>query len=459
MRSIIRRCIFTASCIALLGTSSKSHEHAAGCVVPERIHLSGLIFMNRTAAVRAHARLAHEPFATLGKSMPSNYSADIGWFTPEQLRGSNYAAAANLPADSTTAPLTVPGLLQTEILHVNEVRQAMSCARAIASYPHDSWPRLIRAATEIHHHELAAAIADYNAVLAYDPQSRSARLGRAEIYYMQHHNKEALTDVDVANASHSGDSYALKALVEAAIGYDDLATADAAQGIAQYDGSGQEDTFARFALGQAYSDLGYFPASIHEFDDVLKKRPHDVQPLLARSFALFSMGDIRGALRDDEAATGARPQWERPYLVRAFIALAIGDLRSALTYAERARRLSPHNSYAELWVLVAKRALHEPPSAVDRSFAPLSTIWPQLVIDVYLGRAPLASLPSTANATGSLKEQMRTCEADFYRGAYLLYSHRRAALPFLNYAASKCPYREYERAIAERIIAGGTKAP
>ena len=415
--------------------------------------------MNRTEAVRAQARLASEPFATLGKSMPSNYSADMGWFTPEQLRGTDYAAAANLPAGSTTAPLTMPGLLQTEILHVDEVRPAMSCARAIASYPRDSWPRLVRAATEIHHHKLAAAISDYNAVLAYDPQSRSARLGRAEIYYMQRRYKEALTDVDVANASNSGDSFTLKALVEAAIGNDGLATADAAQGIAQYDGTGQDDTFARFALGQAYSDLGYFAAGIHEFDDVLNKHPHDVQPLLARSFALFSIGDIRGALRDDEAAARARPQWERPYLVRAFIAFAVGDLRSALTYAERARKLSPRNSYAELWVLVAKRALHQPPVAAGGRPGPNSTIWPQSVIDVYLGRAPLTSLPSTVMATGSLKERLRTCEATFYRGTYLLYSDRRAALPFLNDAASQCPYREYERAIAERLIAGGSTVP
>lgn len=407
---------------------------ASSCVVPKRIHLSALLFTYSDDLTSVEKRLQHEPFDAVGKSLPDNFARDVGWFTPDQLTGTQYAAAASLAEGGTARIVSdiVPGFV-----HVEEIRQQMTCDQAIAANPHDQWPRLMRAGFEVRSRRYADAIADYNAAIGTDRQmTQTARYGLAGIYYSQRKYKKALDNIDEAMTSNRGDVYTLRALIEEAMGDDDLATADAAQG---------DTPAATYALALAYSDLGYFAASNEQLAMVLKHNPASGDSLAARGFNEFSSGDVTAARADLLAASSSNPQMEQPYIGLAMINFIEGNAPAARRFARRALAVSPQDQYAALWVLISDRG-----AKVD---VHTSKAWPGPVIDVFRNRVSVDSLGTAAASSDPLTQRLQQCEAHFYSGVYWLQrGNKSRALPMLQAAAGTCPYREYERPAAAQLL-------
>jgi len=374
------------------------------------MHLSALVFSYGDDLTPIAKRIAAEGFDAVAKSLPLNYSSDVGWFALAQLAGTQYAPAAALHAGETTRmnPELSPGFV-----HVDQLIPEMSCDRAIELYPDDVVPRLERAQLEMKSGAYEAATSDYSiAARSTNPRfAQAAQYGLAYVQYREGDYGDALTDVDAAIASQGGDAYTLKALIEEAMGDDDLATADAARGFDQYRGNLEDAWAATYALAEAYSDLGYFAASDDELHAVLKQHPRYALVLVALAFNEFSTGDVGGATRDFTAAAKADPSMEQPYLGLAMLAYAQGNSASAQRYAQQAYTLFPHDVYTKLWVLItAGRAPRRPPG-------------------------------------------LKPCEPGFYAGIYALqHGLKQQGDAMLRAAAQACPYRDYERAEALQLL-------
>jgi tetratricopeptide (TPR) repeat protein len=276
------RVLCTVAFWALLGDAPALASTQA-CTVPERIRISALNFSYDADLTAIDKRLKSEGFDAVAKSLPLNYAGGVGWYTPQQLVGTQYAPAASLQAGETARmnPALSPGFV-----HVDEIVPGMSCDRAIELAPGDAAPRLERAALEMRGGAYAAAKADYR-VAAQSADSRlaqAAQYGLASIEYLERDYKSAFSSVDSAVKSNGADALTLRALIEEAMGDDDLATADANQAVNQYNGSGADPSPATFALAAAYSHLGFFSASNDELDSLLKRHPGDARALALRAF-------------------------------------------------------------------------------------------------------------------------------------------------------------------------------
>lgn len=392
----------------------------AACHVPERIHLSALIFGYSDDFNAVVDRLKHESFDALAASMPDNYAKDVGWFEPSQLRGSQYAKAADLPAghyaifDSQTQG--------RNITRVDEVRPAATCDDALRAYPTDAWALNARAAFEAAHGDPKAAIADYTQEIATASKPDNAYLGRAELRYAQGQYREALADVDRI-ALPSGDAYVVRANIETSMGDDDLAEADASRGYDQYHGMMRDEYWPDVAWGTAYGDLGYYKPAIEKFGKALALHHQDAFALTKRGYLRFASGDDAGAKADLLAAELSNPASEFPLMDLAAIHFVEGNLPAARYYAKRAHAVAPNDPYTALWLAIAE------------------------------GHAYPYAPPRNPELETSLDTGIHDCESAFYRGITYYEQHRKAlAIPLLRTAATTCPYREHERTIAQRLL-------
>jgi len=427
----------------------------AACMVPERLHLTGIIADPAYGGAIAQ-RLKHETFDRVAKTLPADDPkvgfATIGWITREQLKGTEMAPVAALHVGGTAA--IDAGFLR-EFVHVQEVRPAMTCDRAIARYPDDEWALNARASTEMQAGNRRGALADYSTVIRLNPTSYDARYGRAVAYYVDGNFDAALGDAGEAVSANGGkgDGHMLLGLIEEARGDDDLATADEADALAQYHGRMQDDTPARYALGVAYKNLGYFAAAVDEFDAMLQKLPTDTTALRSRGFAWFASGDLVKAKADFLAAAQAQPSEGRTQLALALLGFATGDTAAVRNYSHQASRVDPHDAYAALWVLVTERALDRAARPAPGDARSAFTDWPAPAINVFLDRTPAASLDAAAASPDPFTQSIRSCEARFYGALYALTAGDEArGLPLLRLAAAECPYREEERAVARAML-------
>lgn len=394
---------------------------APACHVPERIHLSALIFGYGDNPSAAIERLKHESFDDVAASMPDNYAKDIGWFVPSQLRGGPYEKAIGLaPGKYAVSQSQTQG---TNVARVDEIRPAASCAQALADYPTDPWALAFDAAYESRAGNTSAAIADYSKEIAADPNSGDARYGRAQAYYAQRRYHAALEDLEHDNQEGGADADVLRSEIESTMGDADLAESDAHQGLAQLHGYMRDESPGHAALGIAYADLGYFKAAIDQFDAVIARHPEDGNALDFRGIARFQLGDMTGAKSDFLQAVRAHPQYEVALLDLALWSFAEGDAAGAKSYAIRAHAAAPSEPYASLWLAIAQGRPHPYTPAPDPEAEP------------------------------ELNAAIHACEAAFYRGIALYVHHQRAAAaPLLREAANACPYREHERAVARRLM-------
>jgi tetratricopeptide (TPR) repeat protein len=440
-------------------------------MVPERLHLTGIATGDGPAGRAIAARLKHQSFAKVAGSIRDGGEvsfSDLGWIARDRLDAARHSAFERL-LGGPTSDIAVAASLHVgqtaearlgtlrQFVHLEEVRPSMACDRAIARYPNDRLALTARATWERTAGNYRAALADYSAVIRLDPTSYAARYERALTYYVMGDSARAFDDITAAFEANSPDAngYTLRGLIEEARGEDDLATADEGYAIAQYQAAGSDDSGARYALGVAYANLGYFEAAIDELDPALKKNPDNAFAYQSRGFAWFSRGVLEKAAADFTAASRAKPKAVRPYLGLAMLSFSKGDAAAALEHAREASTADPGDAYAALWILVAGRALQRAvPLAGQEAFA-ASAAWPAPIIRVYLGRTPVESLEAAASSPDPFTQRRQLCEARFYRAAYTGAAGEGAsALALYQDAVRDCPYREYERAAAAQVVRG-----
>jgi hypothetical protein len=361
------------------------------------VHISALTFTYDTDLTPIAKRIETEGFNAVAQSLPLNYGNKIGWTKIQDLVNTQFAPAATLKEGETArmTPELSPGFV-----HVDQIIPEMTCDRAVALRPQDPTPRMLRAAIETNAGAYADAAADYR-VAAQSSDYRTgqaAHSGLATVLYRQGNYRDALASAN--EGSDNPDGYTtLRAMIEEALGENDLATADAAKGSDPY------------FLAQAYSHLGYFAASNDQLNAIAKQEPRRAELFTLRGFNGFSTGDTGNAARDFTAALAIDPHAIAANIGLAMMAYAAGNMSSAQHYAQQGLAVTPHDPYAILWELITS------------------------------GHAP-------AHPT-----HLQPCEPGFYSGIYeLQQGHKQEAQQLLRVAATKCPYREYERAAALLLL-------
>ena len=388
--------------------------------MPERIHISSLIFGYGDDMNPVIERLKHESFDAVAASMPDNYSKDVGWFQRAQLRDSQYENAAELPAGQYAVFDSETGGLRN-ITRVDEVRPAASCNDALRAYPGDTWALNARATYEARSSKLASSLDDYTRQIAHAPDAPGGYFGRASIYYSQHRYRQALSEAD--RAVEHGANPLLRANIESAMGDDDLAEADAARGYEELQGGMVDVSPAVLAHATAYADLGYYKPAIDDYNKVLAKHPGDGWTLELRGYAYFSAGEDAQAKADLLRTVSENPKYEAALLDLALVYYAEHDVAATREYAARAHVAAPKEPYAALWLAIAQ--------GHPRAYTP----------------------PNDPELEPELNAGMRSCETAFYQGIVYYEHHQPAqALPLLRAAADTCPYREHERAVAAHLI-------
>ena len=360
------------------------------------VHLSALTFSYDTDLAPIAKRIEIEGFDAVAQSLPLNYGNKIGWIKIQDLANTQFAPAARLKEGQTARmiPELSPGFV-----HVDQVIPDMTCDRAIELRPQDPTPRLLRAAIETNAGAYADAAADYRiAAQSSDYRTeQAAHYGLAAVLYRQGNYRDALASAN--EGSDNQDGYTLRAMIEEALGDNDLATADAAKGSDPY------------FLAQAYSNLGYFAASNDQLNVIAKQQPRRAAVFTLRAFNNFSNGDTRSAAHDFTAALAIDPHTTAANIGLAMMAYAEGNVASAHHYARKGLAVAPHDSYASLWELITS------------------------------GHAP-------AHPTN-----LQPCEPGFYLGIFeLQHGHNEKAQQLLRVAATTCPFREYERATALQLL-------
>jgi tetratricopeptide (TPR) repeat protein len=453
MLAVFLRCAAAAFGVLLLATplrlSAATGTTVPGaCVVPKRVLLTGIIFLGQDDTTVIARRLKSESFDVVANSVPDRF-AHMGWMTVDQLKGTGYAPAIALKKGQTTPLITEDP--RREFLHAQDVRPEMTCDRAIAMYPSDTSARMARASHEISDRNFKAAIVDYSAAIAADPDLKDARYGRAIAYYETGNNAEALKDADYAAGSNVGEAYALRAMIHEAMGDDGLATADANSAVQQYTGWGKDAAPGFYALASAYLNLGFDAAAIAQFDALLKLHPGHGTALLGRGLAYFSQGDTAKA-HDDLLAASSGVDAQRSALSLAVMQYADGNLPEALTSAKRAAALGPRDPYAAIWMLLISRSLHGSAPSIGSAVAATSA-WPGPVLRAYLGQVPFDSLDAAAASPSPFTASLQLCEARFYVGIDDLQRGRKdVAREKLQLAATQCPPREVERSAAKTLL-------
>ncbi|CCE11808.1 exported hypothetical protein [Bradyrhizobium sp. STM 3843] len=352
--------------------------------------------------------------------------------------------------------------------------------------------RLRRAMFQIQKGEIELAIADYDEILTRDPDNVPARLARASAYLRKHDNDAAIADYNrVIEADHKN-IYALngRALVYLAKENPDGAIADYGQillihpeNVGAYVGrSGAyrakhdweraladcgraieispEREYGYLCRGAVYLDQDQIDHAVADFERATELNPKNLQGDLDLASAHERRGDMEAALaRLDQAF---KIDADNAVLCRArgVARLESGRSREAFEDFSRAAELRPKDSYAQLWLDLARRRSGDPSELAESAKQLDMSKWPAPVIRYYLGGLTFEALLVAADDSDPNKRKGQVCEANFYAGELTLANGARdEAIRLLRVATEICPrqFVEWPAAHAElrRLGAGG----
>lgn len=300
--------------------------------------------------------------------------------------------------------------------------------------------------------EWDAAVADYSAALALDPDNLESLLRRAAVYGRQKKYEAAVADY----------SSIIRRLPGEPIGY--------------------------AARGFIYEEQGNFDAAIADFTAIVGLAPKDAFGYSLRGNALRRKGDFEKAIDDQDKAIDIDDKSARNYFDRAQSYLDEGDYRRAVGDASDGLKLSPDNSdgrlqlglaqwaygrfsdaaatfaavvkaqpefaYGVLWRALAQGrggAAYDGEFAQNAAKLDLSK-WPAPVIKLYLGQAVADDALKAAALGDADAVKNQTCEADFYVGEWqYMHNNQAAATALIQAAQATCSHDfvEYDAAVAE----------
>jgi lipoprotein NlpI len=201
-------------------------------------------------------------------------------------------------------------------------------------------------------------------------------------------------------------------------------------------------------LGRARAELRQEQCAeaVRDLDAAIARKSDFADAFSLRAEAYVCLGRDDAALADADAAVRLRPA--AGYLfTRSRLFWNRGAFAEAHSDAETAAARDPGNPYFRLWSVVTATALKRP-KTIDGAGTATIGDWPGPLLDLFGGRiTPDAVWQAAANDRG------RTCEADFYVGAWNQAEGRSAAAKDLYArATAHCPHNYVAFDAARRAL-------
>ena len=180
---------------------------------------------------------------------------------------------------------------------------AISCAlvlpsinRAFPSEGHQAASHLKRAEQASNSGNLPIAVNEYTIVLAYDPESVDAHLGRGIALRKLGRFRESVRDLSasIKLENHNPTAYLNRGLAYSAMGKPRLAIHDFTTAIRQDDGMAQ----AYLNRGYTNKQIGRLVAALRDFNHAIRLMPKVAAPYLGRGLVYVSMGEMTRAKAD-----------------------------------------------------------------------------------------------------------------------------------------------------------------
>lgn len=440
-------------CLLMLSLATghvRAATQAAPCTVPERLRLRVIQTIDSAnakaadAALKAgaafHDVLVKYDYAPL-VDVPND--GEAGWTWLDTFPASVATQLAGVPVGKSSAPFKADLGLTWLIVQVEDRDVSMSCDAYSRKNPRDPRPYDTMGTNAYGRGDYGAAIVDYSRAIELDPKNAQAYYGRALAYNQGQKYEAALSDMRsvVASALNDANSYAFLGYLESQIGDDDLATADDGRAV-ELDPT---SSYAKFARGTAYFDLGYLDAALSEFSDAIRLGPSGAGSYSSRGMVYFAKGDATHAIADYDVALRLDRKDAGAYLNRGIAYVAIGQYARAQADFGRAHAISPSWAYAALWRDIAATKTHtSSPLRADAAKLDLRA-WPGPIVQLYLGRTTLAAVTARARSTDALTASLQLCETQVYGGLYLREHADPRGTALLATALRDCPDREAER--------------
>jgi tetratricopeptide (TPR) repeat protein len=221
---------------------------------------------------------------------------------------------------------------QTDFPAVEPALQAL-----LDADPHDREVLLTLSLGWSRQHQLARAEAMARALLARDPADAAAHciLGRIRLQQGQPH--DARPDLELAVRDGAGWYFATDARLLLANCLLELGEfTDALHLYRDCRAQDPENVLAHFGVGRCHWFLGQWDEAAAAFDEVLRRRPDQLDALAQLAYVHEERGDLRGALRLLEKALTYDPTWHDLFFRMAKLCRALGQTDKATEYQRRA---------------------------------------------------------------------------------------------------------------------------
>lgn len=299
--------------------------------------------------------------------------------------------------------------------------------------------------------ELDRAIADYDRAIELNQRSRYAYLSRGVAYYRKEDYDHAIADYTQALQLGHQDPL-ISADRKAQKGHDRDPIPPPVDG--QATGLELADGHAFYVRGAAYFGKGDLERAIADYDHAIRLNPTDKRALAYRALAYRIKGKLDGAIRDYDRIVQLDPRDARAYRSRAMVYWEGGSFSQSLNDLDQAIWLDPKNPYSALWrEIVAWRSRQ--PSQLAEAVAQVDmTKWPAPIVNLLLGSATLEQVLGAVDDSDPQKRKAQMCETNFYATELALQRGAKDdAQRLFDRAAADCPKTFVERHAANVELA------
>jgi tetratricopeptide (TPR) repeat protein len=296
--------------------------------------------------------------------------------------------------------------------------------------------------------EWEAAIADLTDALRSDPSYLEAYEFRAAAYMETKHIDLAIADVSalIARKPFLTEAYGQRGELYASQQNYDAAISDFSTIITM----APEDSDGYEARGAVYRVKGDYARAMDDDDKAIDLGAKHAHNYVERGLVYEAQADYREAMRDFESAADIAPKDENVRLHLGLSSWEAGRFDEALrTFGAIRDSAKPEFApYAALWIWLATAKLGGDSDTAFRAATSHYTgaDWPRPVVDLYGGTGSIEAMLKAA-ADGDVRRQTeKTCEANFYGGAWsAIHRDPAGARTMLGAAAANCPAYFVER--------------
>jgi lipoprotein NlpI len=305
-----------------------------------------------------------------------------------------------------------------------------------------------RGAARMQKKEWDAAIADFTDALKADPSYLEAYEFRAAAYMEAKHIDLAIVDVSalIARKPFLIDAYGQRGELYASQQNYDGAISDFSTII----GMVPEEADGYEARGAIYRVKGDYARAMNDDDKAIDLGAKHAHNYVERGLVYEAQADYRNAVRDFESAADIAPKDENVRLHLGLSSWEAGRFDDALkTFGVIRDSAKPEFApYAALWIWLATAKTGGDrdgafKAAVSRY---AGTDWPRPIVDLYSGTGSVEAVLKAAADSNAKRQAEKTCEANFYGGAWSgIHQDAAGAKAMLTAAATSCPPYFVER--------------